>query len=305
MILKSKDTRAEDLAELNRLLTLPLTPRQRSLIEQELRLLQAGERNEESAAYFLNFHLKDSKNWMVIHDLRLEHRGRVAQIDHLVINRFLRLYVLESKSFSYGIKITPEGEFMRWDGKGYQGIESPIEQNNRHIFLLEKAIADRKLAPTRLGFSIPISCRNVVLISPKSKIIRPEGGIDNASVIKADAFWTHAQKEVDKMSVVEMGKLIGTDTVRDFGERLARLHRPATGTDYMAKFGIKEQVVASPPPPAYTPVQASAPSPAPGSGRKCDNCGVEVENKVVAFCRFNKTKLGGKTLCRDCQQRIG
>jgi hypothetical protein len=123
-----------------------------------------GEKNEENAAYFLDFHLKDSQNWVVNHDLRIEHRGKAAQIDHLVVGRFLYMFVLESKSFSYGIETTPEGEFLRWNGKAYQGIESPIEQNNQHIFAM-------------------ITYRNVVLISPKSKIEgnrrvgdRPKGG---------------------------------------------------------------------------------------------------------------------------------
>lgn len=199
MILKSKGPRTDDIAELNRLLSLPLNPRQKSLVEQELRALKAGEKNEENAAYFLDFHLKDSKNWVVIHDLRIEHRGKVAQIDHLVIGRFLYMFVLESKSFSYGLKITPEGEFLRWNGKAYQGIESPIEQNNRHIFALEQSVKDRSLAPKRLGLSIPITYRNVVLISPNSQIIRPRGGTNDYTVLKADAFWTHAQKDVGTM----------------------------------------------------------------------------------------------------------
>ena len=305
MLLKNKDPRQCDIEELNRLLSLPITPRQRTLIEQELRFLQAGERNEESATYFLNFHLKDSQNWLVLHDLRIEHRGSVAQIDHLVINRWLQLHVLESKSFAYGIKITAEGEFLRWDGKGYQGIESPIEQNNRHIHLLKQSVEDRKLAPTRLGFPIPISYRNVVLISPKAKIIRPNGGIDSASVIKADAFWSHAQKEVDKTSPLDMAKLIGADTLKEFGERLMRLHRPSNGFDYRARFGIAPDVAASTPPPPYTAQPASAPEPKPpiANSRTCDECGIAVENKVVTFCRFNKAKFGGRTLCRDCQSK--
>ena len=305
MLLKYKDPRLCDIEELNRLLSLPITPRQRTLIEQELRFLQAGERNEESAAYFLNFHLKDSQNWIVLHDLRIEHRGSVAQIDHLVINRWLQLHVLESKSFAYGIKITAEGEFLRWDGKGYQGIESPIEQNNRHIHLLKQSVEDRKLAPTRLGFPIPISYRNVVLISPKAKIIRPTGGIDSASVIKVDAFWSHAQKEVDKTSPLDMAKLIGTDTLKEFGERLMRLHRPSNGFDYRARFGITAEIIASPSSPPYNAQPASAPEPKPlvATPRTCDECGVAVENKVVAFCRFNKAKFGGRTLCRECQAK--
>jgi hypothetical protein len=55
---------------------------------------------------------KDSKNWVIIHDLRIEYGGLVAQIDHLLINRFLDFYVLETKHYSQGVKVTERGEFL-------------------------------------------------------------------------------------------------------------------------------------------------------------------------------------------------
>ena len=60
-------------------------------------------KGEAEAAYEMEFHYGASKNWMVLHDLRLECEGRVAQIDHLLLNRFLEIYVCESKRFSEGV----------------------------------------------------------------------------------------------------------------------------------------------------------------------------------------------------------
>src|SRR5699024_5085089 len=69
--------------------------------------LKAGIKGERDSAYFIDFHFRESsKNWAVIHDLRLEHSARVAQIDHLLLNRFSEIYVLETKQFNSGIKIT-------------------------------------------------------------------------------------------------------------------------------------------------------------------------------------------------------
>lgn len=263
MILKNKDGRQADIQELNRLLTLGPTAKQRFLIERELKCLVSGERNEQNSAYYLDFNYKDSQNWAVIHGLRIEHRGRVAQIDHLLINRVLDIFVLESKNYYYGVKINEEGEFLLWDGKTYQAIESPFEQNQRHILALQQAIDDRKLAPDRLGFTIPTNCRNYILVAPTSKLIKPPtASFDLSTVVKADAFVSTVTKEMDKMSVVTMTKIIGTDTLREFGEKLVRLHRPGT-IDYVAKFGLKETIatppvapapiVAMPAPPTYTP----------------------------------------------------
>jgi hypothetical protein len=82
----------------------------------------------------------------------------------------MNIYVLETKNFHYGLKITPEGEFLVYDGKKYFAIESPIEQNERHIFLLSKAIDHYSIMPTRLGVVIPPRFVSHVLVSPTSKI---------------------------------------------------------------------------------------------------------------------------------------
>lgn len=239
MLLKSKDSCVEGIQELRKLLELKITAKQRFEIDRQLKCLISGNRNEQNSAYYLDFRYKDSLNWALIHDLRIEHRGRVAQIDHLLINRFLDVYVLESKNYYYGVKITEEGEFLVWDGKGYQVIESPYEQNQRHIMALQAAIEDRNLSPLRLGFAIPINFRNVVLISPTSKLLKPNRAtFDLSTVIKADTFVTSAETNMNKKSIIEAPKIIGSDTLRDFGEKLVRLHRPGS-FDYAARYDLK------------------------------------------------------------------
>lgn len=303
MILKHRDTSADDIQELNRLLSLNLTGKQRFLIERELKCLLSGNSGESSSAYYIDFKYKDSKNWAIIHDLRIEHRGLVAQIDHMLINRFLEIYVLESKNYFYGIKITDNGEFMAYTGKNYQGIESPIEQNKRHVELLTKSIADRNLVPTRLGFPIPVSFKSYVLVAPNSRIDRPKQQFfDTTNVIKADAFISLVEKEIDKMSVVTTfataTKLIGSDTLEEFGQKLVRLHRPGS-INYSAKFGIDEKSQVSEQP---TIVSDSA-KPQWNGEKVCQSCGAVVDKKVVFFCNINKAKFNGQILCRDCQKK--
>ncbi len=56
----------------------------------------------------------------MIHDLRVQCNGRVAQADHLLIDRFLEIYVVESKSFRTKIRHAYGGwerlNFNRWKG---------------------------------------------------------------------------------------------------------------------------------------------------------------------------------------------
>src|SRR4030043_617015 len=132
MLIKKRDSKQAEIDELATLLSLPLPANKRFLIERELRFIKSGDQGETDAAYFIDFHFSSSNRWVVLHDLRLEYQDKVAQIDHLLINCFFDIYVLESKNFSYGLKITDTGEFLVNNGKDYFAIESPIEQNKRH-----------------------------------------------------------------------------------------------------------------------------------------------------------------------------
>lgn len=289
-------------------MTFPLTTKQKFLGERELKCIKAGENNEHASAYYLNFSYKNSKSWALLHDIRLVHRNKVAQIDHLLINRFLDVFLLESKNYYYGIKITDNGEFMAWNGKSYQGIESPIEQNNRHIEALRQAIEDRKLSPYRLGLPIPVNYISYVIISPTSRIDRPKKtDFDTPMVIKADSMVSTIDKEMDNKWIAQAAlKLIGSDTLEEFAKRIARLHRPKA-IDYMAKFGI-DKTTTPPPSEILQPVVAEgiescAVNTSKGN-KACRKCGTAVDSKVIFFCNINKQKFSGMVLCRDCQKTL-
>jgi hypothetical protein len=99
MLLKSADDKSGDIVALEALVRRSdVVVRQRRSIEDEIWAIRLGMRAEADAAYQLDFDLADSKHWAVIHDLRIDVDGRVAQIDHLVISRLLEVFVCESKS---------------------------------------------------------------------------------------------------------------------------------------------------------------------------------------------------------------
>jgi len=307
MLIKARDNHDADVETLRRLLDYQITAKQRFFIEREIKCVGSGARGEESSGYYIDYRYKDSDKWAIIHDLRLEHRGFVTQIDHLLINRFLDIYVLESKNYYYGIKITPEGEFLVWNGKTYVAIESPIEQNKRHIDLLEKVIHQTGILPTRLGVPISPSFLSYVMVAPNSRVDRPaKTKFDTDMVIKADALVEAINKRTDSASpgvvISSLAKVVSQETLETFARRLVRFHRPAN-INYAAKFGVS--VVKAP----VTNVQSAATVQATGgsgTGSKneaaCEACGAAVDGKVVYYCRINKERFKGKTFCRSCQR---
>ena len=126
MLLKTADDKAPDIQALEALLSRPdvdaLTRRQ---LQDQIWSIRLGAKSEADAAYQLDFDLKESRHWAVIHDLRLDIDGQVAQIDHLVISRLLEVFVCESKSFTGGVKVNEHGEWTTFRDRREIGIPSP------------------------------------------------------------------------------------------------------------------------------------------------------------------------------------
>ncbi len=239
LIVKPYRANESAIAELESLLAVAPTSA-KSRIELELRLMRAGIKGEQESAYFIDFENAASKNRVVLHDLRFEINGRVAQIDHLMINRLLDVYVFETKHFNAGIKITEDGEFLRWNDykKTFEGMPSPLEQNERHIAVL-KDLFDQIDMPTRLGIRLTPTFHALVLIAPNARIDRPKK-FDTSRVIKADSLSKTLKKDVDESGILgafSLAKVVATETIEDLSRQLLLRHTPIK-IDYTAKFGL-------------------------------------------------------------------
>lgn len=316
MLIKKADDRSADIEILKALSARPDVSQDiRRLIDREVRNIQSGIRGEAEAAYEMEFHYGASKNWVIIHDLRLECNGRSAQIDHLLINRFLEIYVCESKRFSEGVAVNEQGEFSAFFGSKPYGIPSPLEQNRRHMAVLESIFKTGLVAPPkRLGFTITPSLQGLVLVSKTARISRPKAKIDGIeTIIKNDQLKAKIDRNIDKdNNILGAAKIVGQDTLEDFALRLVTAHKPIR-FDWLAKFGLP----AVAPPQAQAQVKGVAPpqEDAPSASsveltgeRKsklvCSSCEAVVAYNVAKFCWFNKPRFGGKVFCMECQKAI-
>ncbi|MFH7326724.1 nuclease-related domain-containing protein [Desulfurivibrio sp. C05AmB] len=301
MIIKEKDASTEEASKraLEEILQQNLSREKRSLVEKELFALRRGQKGEKDAAYLINFDFGNSKNWAILHDLRLESNGLAAQIDHLLINRFFEFYVLESKNFANGIKIEEDGECLAYYNQRYQAIPSPIEQNRRHIKVLEDCLNAHDIMPKRLGLVIQPRFHNIILMSPKSRVIRPKKEVFNTSmVIKADALRTTIDTILDNMSILgtvaTASKLCSSETLREVAEKIASLHQSIT-IDYTKRFGTR---------PAHAKVEKAQTNPkvAKKSRYYCWECKSDVSPVVFEYCRSYQHIYGNKVYCKKCQK---
>lgn len=303
MLIKKSDKRKQDIAELTALLGLPyMDADTRQKIQTQIRKIQSGVKGESDAAFHIDFHYENSRNWAVIHDLRLEYKGHAAQIDHLLINRFLEAYVCESKNFNEGISINEHGEFYRYYQGKPRAVDSPIEQNNRHILLLKRLFDSGEIGlPTRLGFKMKPSLHSLILIANTSAIRRPKNrkaveGLDR--IIKVEQLGKRINRDIDEESILHTigsaGKLVSGETLRGFAESLAALHTPKQ-TDWKARFGIRQ-----PQPETTPPATGHPPKP---KRLFCADCKKTVSQTVADFCWNNPARFHGRVYCFECQRK--
>ncbi|MBR8043478.1 NERD domain-containing protein [Burkholderia cenocepacia] len=292
MLIKTADDRTSTLALLDAIKRMPgLTACQRSLVDQEIRTMKSGIRGEADTAYEIDFHLGKSENTMVLHDLRLELTdGRTAQIDHLLIHRTGQAWVLESKKVANGIKITADGEFLRWNGRTYEGMASPISQNERHIEVLRGALKERKC-----GFVID-KIHAYVIVSSKARIDRPKAGaFDTSGVVKADQFLQKFDKDLDRIGLFGMlGGIFAAGGQKDLARELAMMHRPIE-LNYAARFGVSPDAIAQLLRPSAAPKVApveparpinAVPEPKAGLPSPILPAPTESQSRNVHACRF-------------------
>ena len=276
MIFKEKDCQEAKLQRLNRELQGLLNAPTRRQLEWELAITKSGIQGENDTAYQINFFLEKAKNWTVIHDLRLEWKGRVAQIDHLVFNRMLEAYVVESKNFTTKIRHANGGWEMLTYGR-WKGIASPVEQNERHISVLQEVIKEQRLAPTRLGIPMPFSFFNVVLVAPTCSITGtfPKG----TRVYRRDEFIKEIQKADG--SLLSVLKVVTPQTLHDFTKKLAAHHKVAPVQKSVSKTGEAQSQT--------------------NGAHSCGGCGGQVSVAEARYCMDNKNRFSGQYLCRRCQ----
>lgn len=261
MIIKSADSRQPHIQQLMQLQSRPdLSDKQRELLAREIHAIQKGEQGERNGAYEIDFHLKDTQNWAVIHDLRIEHQDRAAQIDHLLINRMLEIYVVETKNFNANLEINEAGEFTAWYNKTPRGIPSPLAQNEKHIAVLERLCQALPL-PTRLGIKLMPSFFNVVMVGNQQRITRPKR-LDTKNVIKVEKIkeWVTRSDDVGFARAISgLVKIVSSETMLELAQAIANQHLPLKH-DYCARFGIPRVAPAAPPPApvAQAPAQPAA-----------------------------------------------
>lgn len=326
VLIKSADDKSKRLELLRSLQSSPLLDaKQKAWLRDEWGRTTRGIQGERDAAFHINSHFEGGQNHVVLHDLRLEVNGEVAQIDHLLINRLFHFYLFETKCFSGEVTINDRGEFsVRYPGEAPFGIPSPLEQSRRHERMLAKLL-DRLGLNGRLGTRPTF--HHAVLMHPKAIIHRPPRQVfDSDSVIKADQIgeWhdRYVQKRIGLVQALASAvNLVSFDSLVEMARQIARQHRPQDPLqlpDFMAPRPAPQPsarpAVARAPATADVPHAATAapaqpdhgvtPDPALKRRLVCVACGDKISFAEGKFCWNQEARFGGFQYCRAHQADV-
>lgn len=301
MIIKESDGRVEEIKALEDLIASGRIPSSKmKYAKTDLMKIKAGVRGEKEAAYEINRLYGDSPEHIVIHDLRLECKGQVAQIDHIVLNRSFHGMICESKYYTEGLGCNEHGEWVGFYGSKPFGIPSPIFQVRRQTdVLLDLVMDDHEWVPRRFGTHIGTAVKPFVLVSNSARISRPDTPVDGLEdVFKLEALATRAEKLYDsKGSLENFVRKMPLEALYHYGRSLAAHHIPHV-PDFEQKYGAEEvSKKVEPPAPALNEESKK-------KGKKkliCDTCGEKITLAEGRFCWFNKKRFGEGTYCREHQ----
>lgn len=171
-------------------------------------LRRAGYDAERQMAHYLRRAFAEDPHKFVFHNLRLERRGEVAQLDHLILHRF-GLMVVESKSVAGQVSVNEHGEWTRWWNRQGRGMPSPVLQARRQLELLlallgdhTAELMDRSLLGLKQRTFAGVRGDVLVAVSDSGRITR---GADVPELAKAD----QVPDRVKALIQAEQGKTFG------------------------------------------------------------------------------------------------
>ncbi|WP_221088294.1 nuclease-related domain-containing protein [Deinococcus aquaedulcis] len=262
-------------------------------------LRRAGHEAERQMAFYLKRAFGEDARKFVFHNLRLERKGEVAQLDHLVLHRY-GLVVIESKSVAGQVSVNEHGEWTRWWNRQGRGMPSPVLQARRQLDLLLSLLEDhttdlmdRSLLGLKQRTFAGVRRDVLVAISDGGRITRKT---DVPELVKADQVPDRVKAIIDQ----EVEKPFGT-----FGLTEAEMTR-------LVAFLRARHTPAEVAPPAAAPPtpapRAQAASAAPASVRTSQERQAQARPQPEVACRacgsanlsVQYGKYGYYLKCADC-----
>lgn len=256
----------------------------------------AGRRAEEQMAFYLRRFFGASADVDVLNYLRIDLKGEVAQMDHLILHPY-GLLIVESKSVSDSVQITEDGQWKRWFNRKPSGMPSPITQAKMQAFLLKELL---EKTVRQKGFFDQVRLDVLVAISDGGTIQWPASGA-LPEVCKADQVPDKINLQVDQFRAVRKEPdILTAKHRRSIADFLLQVHKPLERHVHIAEpqHKVGEPAVAYKVVPAQASVAVAKPSSSTLPPTQCKHCG-----GVALDARSGQ--YGYYFYCASCEKNTG
>jgi len=284
MLIKIRDATPSRIARLERMVATESDPLRKIEIRHGLARLRA-DTTRENACAFLNRYFADYPDWMLLHDLRLCIDHKFAHANHVLIDRGLRFYWLDTRYIDYGLSISESGGCTVNTVDSRHAIACPLNKLRKNLRVFENVIRNSQLLPRWSALLKSPVVKGFVLTNPALKNSIPASN-KSASVqliSKDNLFrmvWKNTEGENGLWSRDE-----SESSLLDIAQALADQHQPLISQEIFS-VGARSESRA----PA-TDVDTS----------HCYHCGAGVAEDERQYSFRNMDLYGGKVLCLKCQ----
>lgn len=317
--------------------------RSHEAIYQRILNLESGWRHEDEVTKELQ-RPRGKRSTLLMNGFIFGRGSDALEIDHLWVNQYGFLYIIESKSYAHN-SIVRVNKAREWEFKSTRGthktVDSPFEQTEQAKAKLLKLL--RGLPPGKWPFPIESVMVRQLVVIPDETIF--DSAVEKIPVIRVGQIKDHGKFEL-AMQTADEHRLVGDAVVA--AKSIASLARHLMGEEkifedriraackalesiasypsarfYLLKAGIPARVAdpliakhfgapeqpSAAPPAAATPASVPQPALDQQQRRSCEASGCARALSDKEMEHMNKPglqkKYGGRYYCYSCRRRLG
>lgn len=229
MLVKLRDSTPSKIDVLERIMASENGSQERLDVRSAIARMKA-DTTTGKACDFLNNWFADSSDWMLIHDLRLEIGRSLAVANHVLIDRGLRFYWLDTHYMDCGLTIHPSGActaHYAGDNKICSTpIASPLRKLQKDLRTFSQAV---RQAQSQLGWSglvkQPIIQGYVLTSSSIKNSVPRDGSVDTSPLISKDSLFSLIWESREGENCL-WSRRTSQDTLREVASALIEQHSP-------------------------------------------------------------------------------
>ncbi|HEU4621015.1 MAG TPA: nuclease-related domain-containing protein [Burkholderiaceae bacterium] len=173
---------------------------------------------------------------MLAHDVRIHCEAGRAHIDHLVITRFLDVFLIESRIEGDQLIINEQEEFaQRYNDGTTIFVRSPVNQLRRNLIVMQHVLRSIDV-PGKLGQAITPHFHRFVAIPPTTRLDN-QSPIRNEYFLKPAEIVARIQSAARRGPVLSLLRALSSQQLSDLAKIVVRWHTPDK-VDFIGKYRV-------------------------------------------------------------------